>query len=111
MNDTRQLHVHRLDPDLKARLVAEADERDESLNDVAVGILAERFGVRFVGSGRRSPGAAVNDGPLVLPVPETLYRKIDAAVARQPKGRRSKVAVVEDAFRAHFADADLADAV
>lgn len=105
MAEVRKLHVHRLDPDLKAALVALTEQREDSLNDVAVGILAEHFSVRFAGSGRRSPGAAVTDGPLNLPVPEPLYRKIEAAVARQPKGRRSKVCVVEDVFRAHFAAA------
>jgi hypothetical protein len=101
--EIRKLHVHRLDPDLKAALVAETEEREDSLNDVAVGILAARFGIRFAGSGRRSPGAAITSGPLNLSIPDALYCKIEAAVARQPKGRRSKVCVVEDTFRDYFA--------
>jgi hypothetical protein len=96
------LNVHVAD-DLKERLVAEAAERDASLNDLAVGILADHFTVAFSGTGRRSPGASTSGGPLQLAVPYALWRKIDVAAGRMPKGQRSKVAVVQSVFRDHFA--------
>jgi hypothetical protein len=87
----------RVSADVKERLAADADERESSLNDVAVGILAERFGVNFQGTGRRSPGVHTADGPLLLRCPATLYRKVhEAAVSR------SKTDVVETVLREHY---------
>ncbi len=55
---------------LKRALVREVARRESNLNDVAVALLAERFGVPFSPSGRRRkaiPGAAgdlAHEGPL-----------------------------------------------
>lgn len=58
MSETaRILHCGLQDEAVKAALSADAEERGASINDLAVGILAERFKVKFAGSGRRSPGA------------------------------------------------------
>jgi hypothetical protein len=103
MSEDRPLHVNDFDPELKALLIAESRARGLSINDCAIGALAAHYGVRYVGTGRRSPGATVSDGSLLLPLPDVLYRKIAAQVDRQPKGRRSKKAVVEDVLRGHFA--------
>lgn len=104
MSETKSLHVHQFSPILKQRLIDAADEAGLSLNDYAVGVLAEHFGVKFVGSGRRGPGASVTTGALMLPVPSPLYRKIHAAVLTEG----SKRAVVEGVFRQHFAKLDAA---
>lgn len=102
---TEVLNV-RVDADLKERLVFDAMERGCSINDVAVEILAEHFGISFEGTGRKSPGAVVGEGgPLVLRVPAALWRKVDAAAGRMPKGSRSKVAVVQSVLRDHYAAA------
>lgn len=103
MSETKALHVHDFDPDLKRRLIEEADRNEVSLNDYAVGVLAKKFGVKFKPSGRRGPGASVTSGALMLPVPLPLYRKIHAAVVYEG----SKRAVVEKAYREHFEDLDL----
>jgi myo-inositol-1-phosphate synthase len=55
-------------PDLKRRLAAEVERRRASLNDVAVAILASRFGVPFEPSGRRgSPPRPAGDVLLRMP--------------------------------------------
>ena len=60
---------------LKRRLVHEVEATSSNLNDVAVGILADRFGVQFAGSGRRSPAAGAS-GVVLLRLPPTLKRRI-----------------------------------
>lgn len=103
--NSETLHVH-VDADLKERLVFDAIARGSSINDVAVAILADHFTVKFEGTGRKSPGAEVGaGGPLLLRVPPALWRKVDAAAGRAPKGGRSKVAVVQAILRAHYAAA------
>lgn len=82
---------------VKERLVADANERGSSVNDVAVAILATKYRVKFQGTGRRSPGTHTAAGPLVLRVPTTLYRKVHTAALG-----RTKSAVVESDLRAHY---------
>lgn len=100
----KKLNV-RVSAEVKARLVAEAQERDLCINDVAVGILAERYRVIFQGTGRRSNGAHKPEGPMVFTVPLALYRKIHAAALT-----RTKTEVVEQDFRDHFGLVDAAAA-
>lgn len=97
----KALNVSYVPADVKERLVADAVSREVSLNDVAVTILADHFGVRFEGTGRASPGAKREDGPLILRVPESLYWKIDAA-AHGRHGARTKVAFVLDVLQKHY---------
>ena len=68
---------------LKRALVREVARRESNLNDVAVALLAQRFGVPFVPSGRRRkaiPGAA---GAVVLRMPTELRRELKAAARRR----------------------------
>ena len=62
-------------PSLKGALVREVARRRGNLNDVATGILAERFGVAYRPSGRRSslPGTS---GAALLRMPAELKRRI-----------------------------------
>ncbi|HZG35450.1 MAG TPA: hypothetical protein VEY87_06340, partial [Gaiellaceae bacterium] len=63
---------------VKRALVREVARRGSNLNDVAVALLAERFGVAFTPSGRRRkaiPGAA---GAVVLRMPPELRRELKA---------------------------------
>jgi len=53
MAELRSDVLVRMPPDLKRRLAAEVERRKTSLNDIAVAILASRFGVPFEPSGRR----------------------------------------------------------
>lgn len=95
----------RVSADVKAALVAASEERDLCINDVAVGILAERYGVRFHGTGRRSNGTHTPEGPMIFTVPAPLYWRIDSAAVGQSKResrRVSKTEIVENDFREHF---------
>jgi myo-inositol-1-phosphate synthase len=67
----------RMPPGLKRRLAREVARRESTLNDVAVELLAERFGVPFEPSGRRGrvPGET---GVVLLRVPPELKRKLEA---------------------------------
>jgi myo-inositol-1-phosphate synthase len=62
---------------LKRRLAREVARRESTLNDVAVELLAERFGVPFEPSGRRGrvPGET---GVVLLRVPPELKRQLEA---------------------------------
>jgi hypothetical protein len=102
MTPLRQLHIHEFDPELKAKLIDAANAQEVSLNDYAVGVLAAHFKVKFRGTGRKSPGAKVSNGAIMLPVPEALFNRIGTAVSKMPKGQRSKRAVVESIMRDHF---------
>jgi myo-inositol-1-phosphate synthase len=68
---------------LKRALVREVARRESNLNDVAVALLSDRFGVPFSPSGRRRkaiPGAA---GAVVLRMPPELRRELKAAARRR----------------------------
>jgi myo-inositol-1-phosphate synthase len=60
---------------LKRRLVREVERSGTGLNDLAVGVLAERYGIAVAPSGRRSaaPGAS---GVVVLRMPDELKRRL-----------------------------------
>jgi myo-inositol-1-phosphate synthase len=64
-------------PALKGALVREVARRGGNLNDVATGILAERFGVGFAPTGRRSRLAG-SSAVALLRMPEELKRQIQA---------------------------------
>jgi myo-inositol-1-phosphate synthase len=70
-------------PALKRAVVREVARRESNLNDVAVALLAERFGVAFTPSGRRRkviPGAA---GAVVLRMPPELRRELKTTARRR----------------------------
>ena len=73
----------RMPGSLKRALVREVARRESNLNDVAVALLAERFGVAFTPSGRRRkviPGAA---GTVLLRLPPELRRELKLAARRR----------------------------
>src|SRR2546423_4421350 len=69
---------------LKRRLAEEVERSGRSLNDVAVGILAARFAVPFVPSGRagKAPGAS---GSVLLRMPPDLKDRLAARAAQRKK--------------------------
>jgi myo-inositol-1-phosphate synthase len=69
-------------PHVKGALVREAARRGSNVNDVAAGILAERFGVRYEPSGRRRKVLAGGSPVLLLRVPRELKDELHAAAAR-----------------------------
>jgi myo-inositol-1-phosphate synthase len=76
---------------LKRRLAREVARRESTLNDVAVEILADEFGVDFQPSGRRGPVPG-DTGVVLLRMPPELKRKLDAA-ARERRSSTNKVVV------------------
>ena len=60
---------------LKRALVDEVKRRESNMNDVAVGMLAERFGASFRPSGRRGTPRA-ESGKVLLRVPPRLKRRL-----------------------------------
>jgi predicted HicB family RNase H-like nuclease len=100
--ETEQLNISRVAADVKERLVAEAAEQGSSINDLLTAILAEKYRVRFDRTGRRGSGARTVEGPMNLRVPSSLKRRVDEAVARQPKGQRSIVALVDSLLRERY---------
>src|SRR3954453_2252666 len=83
MAELRSDVLVRMPPDLKRRLADEVERRAASLNDVAVAILASRFGVSFTPSGRRGarPRPA---GDVLLRMPRDLKDRL----ARRAQERR-----------------------
>jgi myo-inositol-1-phosphate synthase len=75
MAELRSDVLVRMPPDLKRSLAREVERRRASLNDVAVAILASRFGVSFTPSGRRGapPRPA---GDVLLRMPRELKDKL-----------------------------------
>jgi myo-inositol-1-phosphate synthase len=76
---------------LKRRLAREVARRESTLNDVAVEILADEFGVDFQPSGRRGPVPG-DTGVVLLRMPPELKRQLDAA-ARERRSSTNKVVV------------------
>jgi myo-inositol-1-phosphate synthase len=68
---------------LKRALVREVARRGSNLNDVAVGHLADRFGIPFTPSGRRRKVIPGTSGVAVLRVPAELRRELKAAARRR----------------------------
>jgi myo-inositol-1-phosphate synthase len=68
---------------LKEALVRETARRASNLNDVAVGILADEFGVRYTPSGRRRKVLAGGSPVILLRVPQELKSEIHAEASRR----------------------------
>jgi myo-inositol-1-phosphate synthase len=79
----------RMPSTLKRRLAREVARRESTLNDVAVEILADEFGVDFQPSGRRGPVPG-DTGVVLLRMPPELKRQLDAA-ARERRSSTNKV--------------------
>jgi myo-inositol-1-phosphate synthase len=78
----RKTVLVRMPAELKSRLADEVAAQRSNLNDVAVGILASRFGVPFEPSGRQAaaPGAS---GDVVLRMPRELSDKLKRRAAER----------------------------
>jgi myo-inositol-1-phosphate synthase len=84
MAELRSDVLVRMPPGLKRSLAREVERRRTSLNDVAVAILASRFGVTFTPSGRR--GAPPRpDGDVLLRMPRQLKDRLARRAAERHK--------------------------
>jgi myo-inositol-1-phosphate synthase len=82
----------RMPAELKRRLAEQVETQGRSLNDVAVGILASRFGVPFEGSGR--PGSPPRGGGnVLLRMPLELKEKLRQRAAE--RHRKTNELIVE----------------
>jgi myo-inositol-1-phosphate synthase len=68
---------------LKGALVRETARRSSNLNDVAVGILADKFGIRYIPTGRRRKVLAGGSPVILLRVPQELKDEIQAEASRR----------------------------
>src|SRR6187551_1821249 len=73
----------RMPAPLKGALVRETARRTSNVNDVAVGILAEEFGVSYIPTGRRRKVLAGSSPVLLLRVPQELKDEIHAEASRR----------------------------
>src|SRR6266545_4330634 len=80
----------RMPTTLKRRLAREVARRQSTLNDVAVDLLAGRFGVEFEPSGRSGPVPGAT-GVVLLRVPPELKRRLDAAARERDTSTNSVV--------------------
>lgn len=69
-----------VDPGLRPKLVADAEEKGTNLTEIAVEILARRYDVAVIANGRKSSPQA-NDETMLLRLPWHLYTAISAASA------------------------------
>lgn len=102
-------------PDVKAAVVADAKARNLSLNNVVVSILAERYGVRFEGTGRRSNASWAKNGSgsdspqMPVPVPERLHAKIKREAERRERERRRESGPTAQFSMNELVERDLCD--
>jgi myo-inositol-1-phosphate synthase len=88
--------IVRMPPQLKRRVSAEATKRGVGMNDVVLGILADRFDVPFTPSGRK--GSAPGDSGVVLlrMAPELKQKLQAAALERTSNTNRVIVGTLAD---------------
>ena len=67
---------------LKGALVRESARRNSNVNDVAVGILADTFGIAYAPSGRRRKVLAGGSPVILLRVPQELKAEVQAEASR-----------------------------
>src|SRR2546427_5247362 len=83
----------RMPTTLKRRLAREVTRRESTLNDVAVELLADDFGVEFTPSGRQPGSRRLGDtGVVLLRLPPELKRRLDEA-ARERRSSTNRVIV------------------
>src|SRR5215207_10101569 len=84
MADSTTKVILRVTPSLKRRVASEVAKRRTNMNDFVVGVLAERFGVAFQPSGRRSPIPGAS-GDVVLRMPTALRQAIKTYAAERDR--------------------------
>lgn len=87
-----------VDPGLRPRLVADALAQDTNLTEVAVGILAGRYGVAYIPQ-RRKTFPRVNDEVINMRLPGKLWTAIQRAAIRS---RREPMDEVRFALSDHY---------
>lgn len=80
--DQAQKLLRNIPPALKRALIAEVKATGTNMNDVAVGIIADAYGMKFRPSEKRTPGLtrATNVG---LTMPKRLLRQLNIEAAKK----------------------------
>src|SRR5215216_5442591 len=98
MADSATKAILRVTPSLKRRVASEVAKRRTNMNDFVVGVLAERFGVPFQPSGRRSPIPGAS-GDVVLRMPTLLRQAIKTYAAERDRTMNDVIVeALEDQF-------------
>src|SRR5215213_6153510 len=98
MADSTTKAILRVTPSLKRRVASEVAKRRTNMNDFVVGVLAERFGVPFQPSGRRSPIPGAS-GDVVLRMPTLLRQAIKTYAAERDRTMNDVIVeALEDQF-------------
>lgn len=98
MSERTQKIIRNIPPALKDALMDEAERRESNMNDVAVSILADAWGVPFTPTGKLTPGWT--DATTVgLVMPRRLRRKLNVEAARRDT---NATALVLDTLMDHF---------
>lgn len=92
MAETVGILIRDFPPDLKARLVADAEAQETNLSEVAVAILADSYGVAYEPKGSRSTGVK-DSAEVYLRAPDALRRKL--RVRSATTGRPIRTLVLE----------------
>lgn len=80
---TSTMFVRNITPELKTLIVAEAAERKVGMNDLVVGVLADRFAIPFEPSGQVGTTQLGDSTDLVLRLPTRLRRAVAIEAARR----------------------------
>jgi hypothetical protein len=92
--ETRELNVN-FPEAVKGALIQEAETTNNSMNDIAVGILAAYFKVPFTPTGRPYRGTKNGSGVVILRrVPARLDQKIEAEKSKRTRGKTKEAVVV-----------------
>lgn len=75
-------------PDLRPRLVADANERGVNMTEVAVGILCEEFGVEYEPNGRRTDPKVADDILNISSIPHEVMVQLKQRYERHLDGAR-----------------------
>jgi predicted HicB family RNase H-like nuclease len=98
---TSTLFIRHINPELKTLIVAEAAERKVGMNDLVVGVLAERFSIPFEPTGQVGTIQLGDSTDIVLRMPTRLRRSVAIEAAR--RGGTIK-GVVSAALDRHFSE-------
>lgn len=82
MSEKAQKIIRDIPPKLKRALAQAAADQATNMNDVAVGIIADAYGVSFTPSGKGTPGY-VDPTTLPLMMPRVLRKKVNVDAARK----------------------------
>jgi hypothetical protein len=98
IDERTQKIIRNVPPALKDALMDEAERRGTNMNDVAVAVLAEAYGIPFVPTGKASPGWT-DSTTMGFGMPRRLRKRLNEKAARQ---ETTATALMLDTLLDHF---------